>query len=244
MLGAFEAGRIAAEFLVAKSTGGHAQAVHITRGQAHRAAQANKQGVQVGTFATQVAGFQHGLDVALATTTHLGFAVGVGDNPVVQLLGLLHIGVGTTNRLLRGLPYDAVNRHQLGGLGPVIERGGVYGGNLALRPVHGTVAGLNAAGQLDKRQRLVGRKFHKQHARTVLVVVRHLGFAVARKTADQRLLPVAVNRRDGQPDAGDALRFDNIDPGGDVKGAPAAGFWFELARRQRRSLCKMNSRKR
>ena len=185
MLRAFQAGRVARQFLVAKGRGDQPDAIDVAGRHTDRAAQTDKQGIQVSTFAAQIAGLQHGLDIAFAATAYFGLAVGVGDNPVIEFLGFFNIGSCALCGSQCGLAHNAVDRNHFRWTLEIIECVGALGWRVFLRPIHGAALGLHAAGQFHKRLFFCGRKLHIQHLCAALTIARQPRRPVAGKAVFQ-----------------------------------------------------------
>ena len=80
----------------------------MSSGDSGRASQADIKSVQIGAFATHVAGFKHEADVAAAAAANLGIAKSVLDNPIVYGASLVDVGGCTFGSVVRGLFDDAV----------------------------------------------------------------------------------------------------------------------------------------
>ena len=154
VLGTFQAGGVARQLFVAKSRWHQADAIHIACRHTHGAAQADKQGVDVGTLAAQVACLQHGFDIALAAAACLRFAPRVGHDPVVNGACFLRVGFRALRGFECGAAHDAIGGQQVCGACVVVQGVCVFAGErmcCGLADVDKTALRLHAAGQFDKR---------------------------------------------------------------------------------------------
>jgi hypothetical protein len=72
-------------------------------------------------FTAQVAGFEHGANVAAAASAHLGIAKCILDHPLVNCACFIDIGRRAGRGFDRGFFHDAVGRHVAAGLEEEIQ---------------------------------------------------------------------------------------------------------------------------
>ena len=66
--------------------------------------EADKQRIEIGALAAEIAGLEHGGDVADAAAAHLGVAEGVLDDPFVDGVDLFDLGLLAGSDLVRRSP--------------------------------------------------------------------------------------------------------------------------------------------
>ena len=232
MLRALEAGRVAREFFVAKGRGCQTNAIDVTGRQTGGTAQAHEQGVDVGTFAAEVAGFQHGFDVAFTAAAHLGFAPGIGHDPIVNGAGFVQVALGALGGFHCRGAHNAIGGQELGGAGLMAQRGGVFRAPQAGRgrEVLAAVLCADPAGHFHKGLACIGVKFCAHHAKAIDAITQNTAAAVAAEARVQGGLPGRFQAGDRDPDTCGAFHGGDVHAGGDFKFTPGTRTRLETAR--------------
>src|SRR6185369_9889884 len=95
MLRALETGRVTTQLFVAKRAGGEPKTVSIPRRYAGGPAKPHEQSVDIGAFPAQIAGFEQRLDIADPAPAHFRLSISADDDPVIDPMDLVDIGMCT-----------------------------------------------------------------------------------------------------------------------------------------------------
>src|ERR1051325_7491415 len=119
----------------------NANAVNIAGRNAGCAAEADKKGVQIGTFATELSRFEHEADVSETAAAGLWISESVVHDPLIDGAGLFHVGVCASSDFAGGGFYNAIGGNKycgaeemsdgFGRLGLVFARSGKVDGEVA-----------------------------------------------------------------------------------------------------------------
>ena len=89
----------------------HPNAVDIPGRKSRGTSQPDVERIQVGAFTAEITGFEHGGNITDAASFDFGIAESVVDDPLVNRLGLIHVGLVPRGNLARCRPLRC---HQSG----------------------------------------------------------------------------------------------------------------------------------